>query len=130
MGTRSRFREPTRTTPSIFFHSEVLMELRSRLQRRQRGFSRLDLTLTLAMLALAGGATLVLAEKVREDAKATACLKQLKQISFAFTEYAADYKGRFPRPAPHLDPKFEKLTQPQDEDWIYWQTLPQPRDIA
>jgi prepilin-type processing-associated H-X9-DG protein len=101
------------------------------LARRQRsGLSIADVVVAIAAAVLLGAVAISHAQGIGGAASHTACLKQIGQLGTAFAAYANENKGRYPRSAPRIVAKFEKLTQPQDEDWIYWQTLPQPRDVT
>ena len=77
-----------------------------------RGLTLIEMLVVIGVAAVLIGIMLPVLGKVRESGRATVCLSNLRQLGIAFTQYALDNNGRFPRPAAY---------PPQAEDWIYWE---------
>lgn len=77
-------------TPSI----QIFREGQS--SRARRGFTLVELLAVIAIIAILAALTVVVVGRVRESARGTRCLSNLRQVGLAALAYAADEGGRFP----------------------------------
>ena len=67
-----------------------------RARRRPRGFTLIEMLVTISIIVLLVGLLLPVLSSAREAAKRTACLSNLRQIGGAIGFYSNDHQGRIP----------------------------------
>lgn len=66
-------------------------------KRRDRGFTLIELLVVIAIIALLLAILMPALQRVKDQAKATRCLANLKQIGLAMQAYAGDWDYKVPR---------------------------------
>ncbi len=64
---------------------------------KKRGFTLIELLVVIAIIAILAAILFPVFSKVRENARRTACLSNLKQIGLAYTQYNQDYDEMTPQ---------------------------------
>jgi prepilin-type N-terminal cleavage/methylation domain-containing protein/prepilin-type processing-associated H-X9-DG protein len=64
--------------------------------RRHHGFTLIELLVVIAIIAILAAILFPVFAKVREKARQTACVSNMKQLGLAFAQYTQDYDGRLP----------------------------------
>ena len=82
---------------------------------KRRAFTLVELLIVIGIIAVLAGLFLSTGRKAREQANATICSNNLRQLALAFTAYTQDNEDRFPHYAG---------STPAPEDWIYWREPP------
>jgi prepilin-type N-terminal cleavage/methylation domain-containing protein/prepilin-type processing-associated H-X9-DG protein len=62
----------------------------------QKGFTLIELLVVIAIIALLAAILFPVFARARENARRTACISNLKQISLGYMQYTQDYDERFP----------------------------------
>ena len=74
------------------------MQIAFRARRHtDRAFTLIELLVVIAIIAVLAAILFPVFSKVRENARRTVCLSNMKQIALATQMYSADYDGYFPR---------------------------------
>ena len=63
---------------------------------RRRGFTLIELLVVIAIIAILASILFPVYSRIKESARRTACLNNLRQIGIAFQQYAQDNDGRYP----------------------------------
>ncbi len=71
--------------------------------RHNRGFTLIELLVVIAIIAIIAAILFPVFQKVRENARRTACLSNMKQIGLAFIEYTQDADERLPNGSGYSD---------------------------
>ncbi len=66
------------------------------MKRIKAGFTLIELLVVIAIIAILAAILFPVFQKVRENARKTACLSNLKQIGLAVTQYTQDYDENYP----------------------------------
>ena len=64
--------------------------------QRKRGFTLIELLVVIAIIAILAAILFPVFQKVRENARRTACLSNLKQIGLGVVQYNQDYDEKMP----------------------------------
>jgi len=79
-------------TPAIFGQiDERTVPMRSECNRTRSGFTLIELLVVIAIIAILAAILFPVFAKVREKARQTACLSNVKQLGLAFMQYEQDF---------------------------------------
>ena len=65
-------------------------------RNRSQGFTLIELLVVIAIIAILAAILFPVFQKVRENARRTACLSNMKQLGLAFTQYDQDFDEKSP----------------------------------
>ena len=82
----------------------------------KHGFTLIELLVVISIIAILAAMLLPVIGLVREQAKATNCLSNLRQISMAHVAYAGDYEDILPTTANSTEPHYPKFVDYIDAD--------------
>ena len=85
---------------------------------RRPGFTLVELLVVIGIIALLISILLPSLNRAREQANATKCLNNMRQVGIAFMMYAGENKGLFPMGS--------RWDQAYREDWLWWQITAPP----
>ncbi len=66
------------------------------LSKKRNGFTLIELLVVIAIISILAAILFPVFARVREKARATSCLSNLKQFGLAIEQYKQDYDGKFP----------------------------------
>jgi prepilin-type N-terminal cleavage/methylation domain-containing protein/prepilin-type processing-associated H-X9-DG protein len=72
--------------------------------RLHKGFTLIELLVVIAIIAILAAILFPVFAKVREKARQTSCLSNMKQMGLAFTQYSQDYDEKYPNGINWYDP--------------------------
>ena len=72
------------------YHKELAMPLPKLLQPTKKGFTLIELLVVIAIIAILAAILFPVFQRVRENARRTACASNMKQLSLAFIQYTQD----------------------------------------
>ncbi len=67
-----------------------------KIQRARAGFTLIELLVVIAIIAILAAILFPVFQRVRENARRTACLSNMKQLGLAVTQYTQDYDELYP----------------------------------
>ena len=76
------------------------MKQSRRFTKRFQGFTLIELLVVIAIIAILAAILFLVFQKVRENARRTSCLSNLKQIGLALTQYVQDSNEKYPQEHP------------------------------
>ena len=68
----------------------------SRISQKKSGFTLIELLVVIAIIAILAAILFPVFQRVRENARRTACLSNMKQLGLGVTQYTQDYDERMP----------------------------------
>ena len=71
------------------------------IRRSKIGFTLIELLVVIAIIAILAAILFPVFQKVRENARKTACLSNMKQLGLAITQYTQDYDENYPAGTQH-----------------------------
>ena len=95
-----------------------------RIRSKSDGFTLIELLVVISIIALLIGILLPSLAAAREQAKASACQSNLRQVGIAFASYMVDNKGTPPAGSAHVDHESGSQVNGWDSGWgVYfsWQ---------
>lgn len=99
---------------------------------KRRGFTLIELSFVISIIAILAAILFPVFARARESARRSSCASNLSQIGVALNMYAQNYNGRYPKKNNELGPVLRYTSNvdifycPSDSAEHYWDMMPAP----